>query len=168
MLVVIGKVLGDLDAHKCAQLPRSLRAVYYLARLGRTLVDQLIGSGRIHPGLSLRAAKSLLDVTDLQPERQSQFLKLKARLAHLAVVMRAESGTWPEEQCRLLCTQLQALANEICGEKSANGTGARKVSTGSFNSWPGPQLTDAPSVIFTEAVSFPKTLEASRTSFAKL
>jgi len=53
MLVTNGECVEGLDAQSSAQLPSAWNTLYYLARLGGKTMEQLIGQGRIHPGLSL-------------------------------------------------------------------------------------------------------------------
>lgn len=150
MLVVIGQELGGLDAQNSAQLPPAWNTLYYLARLGRTVVEELIRSGRIRPNLSLRNAKSLLGLTDSGPQ-QNQWSKLKARLARLAALIRAQSRSWSAEQRKLIGTQLLALANEISGEDKSNAARACELPSALFSSLSRPLLPETPALIFTEA-----------------
>ncbi len=81
----------------------------------------------------------------IQSQRKNLPTGFKARLARLTAWIRAEIGNWPEEQRKLVHTQILGLANEIYGEKPINGAGACEVPTGSLNSWPRPQIVDRPS-----------------------
>jgi len=60
MLVVIGKNLGCLDAQNSAHLPSGWNTLYYLARLDRSVLENLILDGIVHPALTLKEAKALL------------------------------------------------------------------------------------------------------------
>jgi hypothetical protein len=126
MLVLIGAELGGLNAQNSARLPNSWNTLYFLARLGQTAVEQLIAQGRIGPKLSLREAKSLLRGPPAESEPKNSCSKLMARLARLAALIRAESGSWPVEERRAVRRQILALANEIRDEKNTNGAVACK------------------------------------------
>jgi hypothetical protein len=126
MLVVIGQGLGELDAHNRAQLPLSLHTLYFLARLDRKAVEQLIVKGRIGPKMSLREARSLLRETPAESEPKNSCSRIKARLERLAGLIRAESGSWPEEERKSVHRQILALANEIRDEKTTLGSVASK------------------------------------------
>jgi hypothetical protein len=60
MLVTVGEVLGGLNAKNSAHLPTAWNTLYYIAQLGQTLTEQLIGEGRIHPRFLLRQARELV------------------------------------------------------------------------------------------------------------
>jgi hypothetical protein len=122
-----------------------LHTLYFLARLGQNAVEQLIAQGRIGPKLSLREAKSLLREPAAESEPKNSCAKLKARLRALAGLIRAESGSWPEEQRQFVHRQILALANEIRDEKTTNGAVACKVLTVPFTLQP---IEDKPSLVF--------------------
>ena len=50
-LDVVGKGLGWLDAIDRSHLPSALRTLYWLARLERATLKDLLADGTIHPGL---------------------------------------------------------------------------------------------------------------------
>ncbi len=58
-LVTIGRELGGLSEHNCAQLPPHRSVLYQIALLGRDAVVHFVAEGVIHPGLSLGEAKAL-------------------------------------------------------------------------------------------------------------
>jgi hypothetical protein len=151
MLVVIGQGLGVLDAHHCAQLPRAMHTLYHLARLGQTTVEKLIEQGRIGPKLSLRQAKCLLREPPAESQPKNSCSKLKALLARLGGLIRADSGSWPEEQRKSVRRQILALANEIPEEKTTHGAVACEVPTGPFHGRP---MEDKPSLDFIRPLQF--------------
>ncbi len=144
-LVAIGQGLGGLDANDRSQLPAVFGALYYLAQLGQTVVEEFIWQRLILPGMSVGDARALLPEGDSESQRKNLPTGFKARLARLTALIRAEIGNWPEEQRKLVHTQLLGLANEIHGEKPINGAGACEAPTGLLNSWPCPQIVDKPS-----------------------
>jgi len=162
-LVAIGQGLGGLDANDRSQLPSVFGALYYLAQLGQTVVEEFIWQRLILPGMSVGDARALLREPHSESQRKNLPAGFKARLARLRAWIRAEIENWPEEQRRLVHTQLLVLANEIRGDKPINGAGAHEAPTGSFNSWPCPKFMDKPSGSTTVAGSLPQTLETTRT-----
>ncbi len=116
MLAVIGQGVGELDAQNSAQLPPAWNTLYYLARLGRVVVERLIRQGCIHPDLSLRQAKELLAKYHPEIFRKAPCSKLKARLARLAAFIRAEMGGWSRAEREWVRKQLLVLAGEDSGE----------------------------------------------------
>jgi len=60
MLVLIGRNLTWANAQTFAHLPHSWSTLYYLARLGRKQVEDLIANGIVTPDLKLFEAKQLL------------------------------------------------------------------------------------------------------------
>jgi len=141
-LVAIGQGMGGLDENDRAQLPPAFGALYCLARLGQTVVEELIWQRLIHSRMSVGDARALLPEPHFESRRKNLPTGFKARLARLTAWIRAEIGNWPEEQRKLVHTQLLALADEIRGEKTTKGAGACKAPTGSLNSWPCPQFVD--------------------------
>ena len=112
-LVVIGETLGGMDANNCSQLPVAWNTLYYLARLGRVEAERLIQQGRIHAGLTLREAKTLL--AELHPEwrRTTPHSKLKSRVKHFVAWLRAERENWSLPEREFVHRQLLSLAGEI-------------------------------------------------------
>jgi hypothetical protein len=121
MLVAIGQGVGGLDAQNSAQLPPAWNTLYYLARLGQTTVEQLIGQGEIHPRLSLQAARELLARHRPGLERKKRGSRLKARLARFTAYVRAEIKSWSETERRFVHRGLLELANEIGVQKIDEG-----------------------------------------------
>ena len=113
MLVVIGEGVEGIDAQNSAQLPAPWSTLYYLARLGRRTVEDLIAQGRVHPGLSLREAKALL--AEFHPEtlRRSPRSKLRDRLGRFAAFIRAGLGIWPRTEREWAGRQLMTLVGEF-------------------------------------------------------
>jgi hypothetical protein len=112
MLVVIGECVEGLDAQNSAQLPMAWNTLYYLARLGRVMVERLVEQGRIHPGLSLREAQTLL--AEHHPARcKNARSKLRNRLANLAAFIRVNAGSWSWSEQEFASRQLSDLAGEI-------------------------------------------------------
>lgn len=113
MLVVIGMAVEGLNTNNCARLPAAWRTLYYLARLDRQTMEQLIGQGRIHPGLSLLEAKGLLDEYLPEIRRTTSRSKLQVRLARFAAFVRTNLGTWSQQERKMAAEELVALAEKI-------------------------------------------------------
>jgi hypothetical protein len=113
MLVVIGQGVGGLNAQNSARLPAAWNTLYYVARLGQTLVEQLIRQGRIHPELSLREAQVLLAEYHLGTQRKTPRSKLEIRIRRLAAFIRAAMGGWSPTEREWVRKQLLVLAGEI-------------------------------------------------------
>lgn len=114
MLVVIGQTLGNLDAQNSAHLPSAWNTLYYLARLGRPLVEQLIQQGRIHPRLTLQEAKPLL--AEYKPhlfQEKTRCVRVKQRLTQFAAFVQDTVATWSWQERRLAQAQLLLLLEEI-------------------------------------------------------
>ena len=112
-LVVVGKVLGGLDANNCSHLPTAWSTLYCLARLGRTALERLILEGRIHAGLTLREAKALL--AEFHPERtvKTPLSNIAVQLRRFGVWVRAEQKHWSLAERALVRQRLSSLAQEI-------------------------------------------------------
>jgi hypothetical protein len=118
MLIIIGKELGGLNSQNSANLPVAWNTLYYLARLGQPLVEQLITEREIHPDLSLRDALELLAKHRPGSQRRKRGSRIKGRLARLAALIDAESGSWAEGERRFVHQALLALAGEVCREQA--------------------------------------------------
>jgi hypothetical protein len=135
MLVVMGEVLGAMDAQKSAHLPAAWNTLYCLARLGRATVEPLIQVGRIHPALTLRQAEMLLTGHHLETQSTVSCSKLKARLARFAALVRSEMRNWTREDQDFVRRQLLDLAGEIqCSTRDADshGPGPRSLNSRPF------------------------------------
>ena len=113
--VAIGQGLGGLDANDRSHLPAVFGALYCLAQLGQTVVEEFIWQGLILPGMSVGDARVLLPERDAKSQRKNLPNGFKARLAPLKAWIRAEIGNWPEEQRKLVGAQLLALAGQPDG-----------------------------------------------------
>jgi hypothetical protein len=142
MLVVIGQGVGELDAQNSAQLPPVWNTLYYLARLGRAVVEQLIQQGRVHPELSLRQAQALLSEHHPGAQRKTPRSKLRDRLTRLAVFVRTDLGNWSQAEREWFREQLLVLAGEIQRNESTNGSHIRRVELDPFPSRHLAQFTD--------------------------
>lgn len=128
MLVVIGQCVERLDAQNSAQLPAAWNTLYYLARLGCRRVQALIAEGRIHPGLSLREAQTLLARYRPETRRKRPRLILRDRLAKLAKFLRDNLGAWSPKEQQFASRQLLALAEEMEGVRKQDPTRRAKAS----------------------------------------
>jgi hypothetical protein len=113
MLVVIGEGVEGMDAQNSAHLSSAWNTLYYLVRLGRTMLERLIQAGRIHTGLTLREAKALL--AEFHPEQGAKTppSKLDARLRQFSAWVRAERRHWSLKEQELVRQRLLSLAGEI-------------------------------------------------------
>jgi len=144
-LVAIGQGLGGVVENDRAQLPPVFGALYYLALLGQTVVEELIRQRLIYPRMSVEDARALLPESDSKTKPKKLPAGFKARLARLTAWIRAEIGNWPEEQRKLVHVQLLALADEIHGEKPTNGAESSETPTSLFNSRPSARFLSQPS-----------------------
>lgn len=112
-LVVIGQGLEGLDANNCSHLPAAWNTLYWLARLGRAVVERLIRDGRIHPGLSLREARSLLAEYQPATSQKTGSSKLESRFARFAAFVGADLPNWSTQERQWAARQLQILENQI-------------------------------------------------------
>jgi hypothetical protein len=112
MLVVIGKNLGCLDAQNSAHLPSAWNTLYYLARLDRSLLENLILDGIIHPGLTLTEAKQLM----AQSKGASEGRKptLRQRFKKFEACLRTHSDNWTDNERAWIRRELLHLADELC------------------------------------------------------
>jgi hypothetical protein len=168
MLVVIGQELEGLNAQNSAQLPAAWNTLYYLARLGRTAVEQLIGQGRIYPKIGLRDARALLPKPHSESQEKDSCSRVKARLVRLGVLIRAESGSWPEAQRNLVRSQLLDLAQAITAGETANGAGSCKAPANLFNSQPLARFVNQPSLDCTAAAPLSQTPGTNQVSFTAI
>lgn len=146
MLVVIGECVEGLDAQNSAQLPMAWNTLYYLARLGRAIMERLIEQGRIHPGLSLHEAQTLL--AQHHPARcKSARSKLRNRLANLAAFIRLNAGSWPQAEQDFASRQLSDLAGEIREAASRADICGGAQAVHSFHLQPSVKLADQPDAI---------------------
>jgi hypothetical protein len=113
MLVVIGNTMGDLDAQNSAHLPIAWNTLYCLAALGRTLIEDLIGQGKIHPKLTLAQAKTLVAAFQAPLERGRTPLRIRQRLRRFASFVRTTLSDWSEEDRDFACTELSGLLVKI-------------------------------------------------------
>jgi hypothetical protein len=113
MLVVIGECVEGLNAQNSAQLPAAWNTLYYLARLGRGKMQQLIHQGRIHPGLSLEEAKALSAEYFPGKRRTNPRSKLHLRLARFTAFVQTNLGIWSQEERTAVVTKLAELTGKI-------------------------------------------------------
>jgi hypothetical protein len=113
MLVVIGECVEGLNAQNSAQLPAAWNTLYYLARLGRGKMQQLIHQGRIHPGLSLEEAKALSAEYFPGRRRTNPRSKLHLRLVRFAAFIQTNLGTWSQPERKMVAGELAKLAGKI-------------------------------------------------------
>jgi hypothetical protein len=104
-----------LNANDRSHLPTAFRILNCLAQLGRKRIEQLIGQGRIHPGLSLREAKALLAEYHLPESRRGTFRskKARARFAGFARFVRKNMGSWTNQERDMVAEELARLARQI-------------------------------------------------------
>ena len=95
MLVTIGLNLSELaNGHNHAHLPAALNTLYFLAQLGRQLVEQLIREGRIHPRLTLAEAKALLAQFKPHSDPKSARSAIRQRAARFERFLREGLAAW--------------------------------------------------------------------------
>lgn len=121
MLLGIGECVEELNAHTCARLPGALHTLYCLSRLGPAMLEQLVGQGRIHPGLKLRDARALVARYVPGSSRNGSDSKFQDRLARFADFVRKNLGTWSPQEREMVAVKLAALAGEI---RAASGSDA--------------------------------------------
>jgi hypothetical protein len=114
MLVTVGEALGGLTAQKSAHLPSAWNTLYYLAQLGRGLIEQLIAEGRIHPRLLLREARELLAEYKLGKARKSRApLALAGRLNRFSNFVLAHVAKWSSPERQLVRAELKRLLKVV-------------------------------------------------------
>jgi hypothetical protein len=113
MLVLIGETVGGLDAQNSAQLPAAWNTLYFIARLGRQAMEQLIHQGRIHRGLTLREAQELLGEYKPEKRRGGSRSMLLNRLRRFAAFVRANLQRSSEDERETAAGRLLVLAREI-------------------------------------------------------
>jgi len=113
MLVVIGKGVGGLDAQNSAHLPVAWTTLYYLARLGPSLITRLIDEGRVHSDLSLHEAQTLVAAHRPGTSRRKARPGIKARLSRLAQFVRVSLLGWSAAERRLVRIELLRLADQV-------------------------------------------------------
>jgi len=113
MLVVVGRELGEIGAQNSAHLPWRWNILYYLARLGRSLVERLIVEQTIHPALTLTEAKALLARFKGQPERAGRRSSVLQRLRRFSEFVRQTSPEWTAAQRDVVQTALLQLVDEL-------------------------------------------------------
>jgi hypothetical protein len=127
MLVVIGTRLGWANPQTFAHLPQGWSILYYLARMERVALNDLIARGVVHPCLTLSEAKDLLKLgpsakatAKLPPvsKRLNQF----STFVHPGgrTVMNTGGATvhetfqlWSEEQRRVVQAELEEILSLI-------------------------------------------------------
>jgi hypothetical protein len=113
MLVAVGKTMGDLNAQNSARLPPAWNTLYFLAALGRTLIEQLIAEGRIHPRLTLLEAKDLVAQFKPALAQNPGRPRVKQRISRFAEFVRTTLPNWSLEHCELARSELSQLLAEI-------------------------------------------------------
>ena len=112
MLAATGKGIGLIDAQTFAHLPRHWSVLYYLSQLGQAVVEQLVRTGTIHPGLTLQEARALAARHKGQePPRRRENLRQKLRQFEKFVA--ATLSEWTIDERRWTQCRLNSLAKKI-------------------------------------------------------
>ena len=107
-LDVVGKGLGWLDAIDRSHLPSALRTLYWLARLERPTLRDLLADGTIHPGMSEREGRELL--VKFQGLRENpRKVNVRQRLQRFANFVRETVSDWNFEEREEAKTELSRL-----------------------------------------------------------
>lgn len=113
MLMVIGRNLGSLDAQNSAHLPSAWNTLYYLARLERAILENLILDGIVHPGLTLKKAKEVLAKSRGAQESKARKPNLQGRFEKFRDFIQANSDSWSSKDQEWLRDELLQLADQF-------------------------------------------------------
>jgi hypothetical protein len=116
MLVAIGHTMESLNEQNSARLPTAWNTLYYLARLGSSLVMRLISEGRIHPQLALKEARSLLDEFRPGRNRKRPLSKVRRRLAGFVKFVDEGRDFWSRDERTAVVTELARLLSMISAD----------------------------------------------------
>jgi hypothetical protein len=119
ILVAIGKGLGHLNAQNSAHLPSAWSALYYLSKLDRTRLANLITQGAIHPGLTIREAKALLGTSQSKNCGADREVQLRRRLDTLRKFIRTTLHDWSSEEREMARRSFLQLAAEVAAHGNA-------------------------------------------------
>ena len=108
MLVCIGRNLGWANAQTFAHLPQSWSTLYYLARLGRKPLEDLIACGIVTPELRLFEAKQLL-----KPGSGSRKVfssaSIQSELRHFSTFIEQTHRLWSPEDIETVVARLNRI-----------------------------------------------------------
>ena len=113
MLVVIGNGVSPLDAHTSSRLPTAWNTLYYLVRLPRPLLEQLIREGTIHPDFTLREAKELWRQFRGAAIPQGSWPRVQQRVNRFKEFVLSTLEDWTPEERQWTRSALIDLADEI-------------------------------------------------------
>jgi hypothetical protein len=113
MLIIIANALEHTPAHLRGHLPKAWNSLYYVARLGRRVIERLVSEGRITPELPIREARALLVAHDAQACRKTKATVSKLRLAQFAKFVQSSLPSWSTEERQTVKAELLQLANTI-------------------------------------------------------
>ena len=114
MLAAVGAGLGRLNAQNSALLRRSWSTLYYLARLGGTVLEGLLNEGKIHPQLKLCKAKALVAQGMGRPAAdKSDHLRVLPFLKRLATLVTETLPEWSAAERRLAASRVRKILFEI-------------------------------------------------------
>jgi hypothetical protein len=113
ILATVGLALGNVFAQTFAQMPSGWSILYHLARLGRRKVEQMIGEGAIHPGLSLQEAKTLLAKAQPGAYQKAKRSVVKLRFARFIMFVLKTAAGWSEEERHLVRNGLVQVMKQL-------------------------------------------------------
>jgi len=114
MLALIGQELGELVEQDSAQLPSGWNILYYVARLGSSLVKRLVKKGTIHSNLGLTRAKELLAKYKPEATKRRVPSKAKFQMIRFTRFMRTTGENWSKNERQFAVTQVLPLLKTFC------------------------------------------------------
>jgi hypothetical protein len=124
MLAVVGKNLGSLNAQNSAQLPSAWNTLYYLALIEPGKLTQLFSGGVIHPDLTLKEARALLEASRGSIPKNKPRSTVKQRLRKFREFIESTRTEWSAEERRLVESELAKILARL-----NPGTNSRPVNT---------------------------------------
>ena len=128
MLVVIGARLAWANPQTFAHLPQGWTILYYLARIERVDLEDLITSGIVHPLMTLSEAKELLKLGHTA-DAMAKLPLVSKRLNRFSTFVRETLPFWSGDQRILVKAELQDILSLI---SSAPGSEPNEASATNF------------------------------------
>jgi hypothetical protein len=106
--------MGGLDSQTSENLPRGWNILYCLARLDRQTLEQLIQQGFIHPKLTLREAKELVNrLRGKRTEARRRKANVRQWLRRSAQFVHDNVNDWEPDERELATEGLTRLIEQI-------------------------------------------------------
>ena len=112
MLVVIGTRLAWANQQTFAHLPQGWSILYYLARIERVVLEDLIACGIVHPWLTLNEAKNLLKL-GRAAITMAKLLPVTNRLNRFRTFVLETLVFWSENQRNLVLAEMEVILSLI-------------------------------------------------------